>query len=937
MQLPGEIESAFESGATVLTANVRAARWLRREYALLQRRAGRRVWATPPIEDWDSWLLRLWQAHTVTKADAPLLLTSLQERSVWMRMQRDDAKLLVSPEGMAALAEEAYALLCAYEAHAERNRQWGQTDAERFRHWADLFDRECAKQGWMSRARLESRVTEAIGKNGLPLPGEILLVGFDRITPVQQHLIAALVAQGTKVQIGTADSSASHPRLLRATDLRDEITACAHWIRSMLEENPLFEDKLPVRIGVLAPDLAAVRSEIERIFRRVLMPETDDIFAPAARMPFEFSLGQPLASVPVIRAALLLLRWIASPLREEEASWLLLSEFLSAGGKQYLALGRFDGLLRNSGSMSLEVPLPHALRKLRGVRFPALEDLRARLESMLKIAAANYVSEEMRTPSRWVDLAQFLLQQAGWQSGQPRGEIDFQARARWERLLDEIALLDFDGRRMEYHEFLEVLELQASETIFAPESHGAPVQIMGALEASGQQFDAAWFLGVDDQSWPMRGGMHPLLPGDLQRRAGMPHATEDGDWKLAQAVTERIAASANPGPGNGTWGTQTPLVTLSYAQRNKDGDLRPSPLLSWVVPDMAWEQSSELLATLGAVKASHAASELEEVVDDSGVITWPREQSAGGASVLKDQAACPFRAFAMKRLNAEELNRSEWGLSAAERGKLLHKVMERIWSPEQGRLHTLGDLESAIANGELNAVIEGAVAGVFAPLINEHRDDKWMEAYLTGEQQRLRRMLEEWLRIEARRVPFTVEACEKTLTDVSVGGLKLKLRADRIDNVGAGRLADGQRLLLDYKSGEVSTADWRGMRPNDPQLPLYAVFGNVEAVCGVVLARIRAGETGIEGCVSDARTQLFADAGISSKLMKDPYNAAMREEWTTALLNLAEEFLRGDAQVDPKEQKKTCAYCPLPGLCRVAELNEELDDDESALMGADDE
>jgi RecB family exonuclease len=288
-------------------------------------------------------------------------------------------------------------------------------------------------------------------------------------------------------------------------------------------------------------------------------------------------------------------------------------------------------------------------------------------------------------------------------------------------------------------------------------------------------------------------------------------------------------------------------------------------------------------------------------------------------------------------LNAEELNRSEWGLSAAERGKLLHKVMERIWSPEQGRLHTLGDLESAIANGELNAVIEGAVAGVFAPLINEHRDDKWMEAYLTGEQQRLRRMLEEWLRIEARRVPFTVEACEKTLTDVSVGGLKLKLRADRIDNVGAGRLADGQRLLLDYKSGEVSTADWRGMRPNDPQLPLYAVFGNVEAVCGVVLARIRAGETGIEGCVSDARTQLFADAGISSKLMKDPYNAAMREEWTTALLNLAEEFLRGDAQVDPKEQKKTCAYCPLPGLCRVAELNEELDDDESALMGADDE
>ena len=81
------------------------------------------------------------------------------------------------------------------------------------------------------------------------------------------------------------------------------------------------------------------------------------------------------------------------------------------------------------------------------------------------------------------------------------------------------------------------------------------------------------------------------------------------------------------------------------------------------------------------------------------------------------------------------------------------------------------------------------------------------------------------LRIEAKRVPFTVEATEKVLDDVSVGGLKLRLRADRVDRVG-----DGKRLLLDYKSGEVATKDWEGMRPNEPQLPLYAIFGNVEDV-----------------------------------------------------------------------------------------------------------
>jgi len=937
MQLPSDIESALKDGATVLTANVRAARWLRREYALRQREAGTRVWASPPIEDWDSWMLRLWQAHSVARADAPLLLTSLQERSVWTRMQRDDAKLLVSPEGMAALAEEAYKLLCDYEAHEERNRPWGQTDAERFRHWSAAFDRECAKQGWVSRARVESLVADALTKEtagDLPLPAKIMLLGFDRITPAQRRLIAALGARGVDVAPCAGRAAKEPPKLVRATDRRDEITVCAHWIRALLDENPLFGKRAETRIGVIVPDMGAVRNDVERIFRRVLMPETDDVFAAPARMPFEFSLGQPLGNVPVIRAALLLLRWAAGPLSEEEMSWLLLSGYLENGAQGlgirdqdsvYLALGSFDARLRNSGSLSLEISLRNVLREMR--RFPALADVHARLEEMQKMAAMNHVREDQRTPGRWVDLAQLLLDQAGWRGAQRKDEIDFQARARWERLLDEVALLDFDGRRVTYREFVGILETHAGEAIFAAESHGAPVQVMGALESSGQQFDAVWFLGSDDQAWPARGRLHPLLPGDVQRRAGMPHATAEDDWELAAALTERIAASA-------------PVVVCSHAERDKDGELRASPLIGEVAkpahskpqpgfewgtraPGRAWVRSRELMHELGVETEVHAAAKLQEIADASGTIAWPREECAGGASVLKDQAACPFRAFAAKRLNAEELNRNDWGLNAAQRGLLLHKAMEELWSPEKGRMHTLADLEAAIADGRLAEVIEGAIADVFAPLAKEHGGDAWMAAYLRSEQRRLGVRLGEWLEIEAARVPFTVEATEKTLDDVSVGGLKLRLRADRVDRVG-----DGKRLLLDYKSGEVSTKDWEGMRPNEPQLPLYAVFGNMEDVAGVLFARIRVGDTEIEGCVSNVRAQLFADKKPSSNLAKNPYNGAMRNEWETALVNLAEEFLHGEAHVDPKEQRKTCRFCAMPGLCRVAELREAVGDDE---------
>ena len=47
---------------------------------------------------------------------------------------------------------------------------------------------------------------------------------------------------------------------------------------------------------------------------------------------------------------------------------------------------------------------------------------------------------------------------------------------------------------------------------------------------------------------------------------------------------------------------------------------------------------------------------------------------------------------------------------------------------------------------------------------------------------------------------------------------------------------------------------------------------------------------------------------------------------------LADQFLAGDAAVAPKQYPKTCRYCALPALCRVAEtlvaLDAEDDDEE---------
>jgi RecB family exonuclease len=307
---------------------------------------------------------------------------------------------------------------------------------------------------------------------------------------------------------------------------------------------------------------------------------------------------------------------------------------------------------------------------------------------------------------------------------------------------------------------------------------------------------------------------------------------------------------------------------------------------------------------------------METIEDESGRLPWPREQNAGGADLLRRQAACPFQAFATKRLGAEAIEEEDWGLSPAERGKLLHEVMRRLFTAElPARIRTRDDIVAALAHNQTAAILDVHIDAAMHAVLGPAPSDLWLTAWLDAEKRRLRTRIQEWLACEARRQPFTVEACEQPLHDVHIGELRLNLRTDRID-----LLPDGSRFLLDYKTGAVSAAAWKGDRPDEPQLPLYAAYGNVENVSGVLFAKIRAGETGFDGRVRDARAQLCAEMGARKALVTDPYSESMRDKWARALETLAAAFLEGVATVSPREPQ-VCEHCPLPALCRKAELN----------------
>ena len=894
LKLTDIVLNALADGTAVVTANARAARFLSLSYAERQRMAGRTVWPSPAIFDWDSWLNRLWQETAFSDPAAPLLLTQNQEHTLWVRVQQNDAQLVVRPDGLAALAQGAYELLSKYELHRERNIAWLETDSESFRQWARTFDQLCRDRNWRSRNDIEALLIQFTRTNPQTLPKQILLVGFDRFTPVQQSLLQHFRAAGMIAEVAaTEPPEASLYTLVAASDAHDALLTCARWCRQKLEINP------SLRIGVIAPDIRTIRGDAERIFRAELMPQSLDIESEASPMPFEFSLGMPLSTVPVVRAALLLLRWTSEPLLEEEVSWLLLSGFVHGAISEILDLARLDSKRRDSGALSPKISLEAFASRHVSSAFSN------RAGKLLKAAEKSHALDGNATYTSWCQLAEQLLHLAQWPGFRSPDSVQFQAQQRWLRLLDEVSLLDFAGRTVTFFQFLQTLERLANEATFTPESHFAPIQILGALESSGQTFDAVWFLGADDTQWPQVGRPHPFLPVVLQRLAKMPSCDSATATELAVDVTRRIAASA-------------PECIFSYARQNKEGELRPSPILAEIFHHSLHQTSAADYRKQAAIpEPSTLPSLAASAVIPSQVVPWEVERIAGGADVLKDQAACPFRAFARRRLAAGPLNRTEWGLDAAQRGILLHTVLQTIWSPdspEPFRMGSLDDLRNVISANRLDEAMRYHIGNAFQEFVDHHAEDTWMQAYLKSEQHRLLVRLREWLRYEANRQPFTVDKREEKLKDVNVGELKLDLRADRID-----KLPDGSHLLIDYKTGEVSASAWNGERPDEPQLPLYAVFGRVERVSGLLFAQIRAGKTVFIGRAANPQQNLLADLVGTSSLLNQPYDKTMHDAWEQALLQLAEEFLRGEASVDPKHGVDTCRYCPLPGLCRIAE------------------
>ena len=891
--------------ATIVTASDRLARHLQERVADAEYAAGRRAWERPDILPVGAFWRRLAE-RLLPDAGGEMADRRLLSRQAvlcrWEVLLADtfaDHPLLQAA-GAARTALDAWLLCRDWQLDIDALANDPLEETRLLVDWGRRFERACVEHRWLPDYALPEAVLGMLEKSPLAheiLPGEIRLAGFMELAPLAASGWDALRSLGVAVTVQPADDRAGTARQLACNDARGENAAAAAWVRGQLTDVPGTATR---RIGIVVPDLAARRASLKRELTEALAPQAL-VDVDAAPLPFNFSLGEPLAAVALVADALDLLSLATNRVEFGVAARLCRSPYLAPENENGARL-KLEAVLRREGFAEF-TPADWqfvAARQHCPVLAAALERLRT---AMAVKPAAVLPSEWARRFSDW-------LEAAGWCRGRALDSDEFQAREAWNAQLARLVELDAVLGRCERGVALAWLNRFANETAFQPRAADAPVQVLGLLEATGMQFDALFVMGLTDDVLPAAPRPNPFLPVAVQRAANLPQSSAVREQAFARRLFAGLCSAA-------------PDVICSYPRRDRDAELGPSPLLDGL-------PAAEAVPAYPAIAAQwFGATALEIRVDDHGPPhrVDPGDRTHGGTALLQNQSHCPFRAFAIHRLDALDWPTPRPGPDAMIRGLIAHRVLESLWL----QWRTRDALQTLRERGELESVVHDTVGRVLDERVRRERY-RWRDSLRDLEQARLTGVLLRWFDgVELQRPDFTVVEVEGVRADgaevhtrVQAGPLVLRGKLDRVD-----RLADGREIVIDYKTGSApGRNDFFGERPRAPQLPAYLLArkqAGQTVPAGIAVASLKTGRESLQGVMAVAGEQDPGIAGLvnvaRTKLVNDWAQAI--EHWEDSIRRLGEGFAAGEARVDPL--RGACDYCHLSTLCRIHEQVEPVE------------
>lgn len=840
---------AIERDALILTPNHRLAAKINDAWALA---IGKSVWRQPRVYSIDHWLKYCWdelqdQNHSLVSGLA--VVGAQQSRYYWERaIAKDD---LAHSSSYAKIAADTLKTLQNWNLSADQVP--GETPAvEYFKRWTNSFEELLQKNKLISQQSSWQLIQRGFEQAALPAEAEIMLYGFQSMPPLQAHVIETASSSIVKVDSdSTASKNNNQAYRLECQDPQAELRMAANWAAQQLKAKP------EQRLGIIVPDLNNSLPQVARVVSEALKSEETEMLV-------NISAGTALADTAVISAALELIEILQyeRPLN----NWLQLL---------YSPFSAFDQL-----PLQYRVDCELALRKTRRFEF-TLEKF---LSTIMPDGESQQIDEQHRqsivdilqplidlkrfskvktgTQKNFTGWAQFFnqfLADMDWPGSRSLNSIEYQQRQQWDGTIEQFCTLDNLGIEVGLATALKHLQLLAQDSVFHPKTADAPLQILGLLEGSGLHFDQLWIVGMNSQNFPASVAINPLLPADFQRQYEMPHSLPERELQIAQ---ELLSGYKN----------NSQRLILSYPLLRGEEQLEPSPLIR----DIAVSNGAELFVEPETYPPWLEQPEQCELVEDRAPAYNPASENIrGGSKLLENQAICPFNAFATHRLKAEPLEEPIQGLSAMDRGSLIHEILFRLWTEWKSSSHL-----NALSEEQLSAQLSTTIADTLIEWAPRHSVLRG-ERFRALEQQRLEKLLREWIDEEKQREPFEIANLESSAS-IRFGDLNISLRLDRVDQIG------DKLLIIDYKTGRVQPSKWEGSRPVEPQLPLYLLASKPQAN-GCAFAQLRAGDIKFIGS-SDSQLISFEKAA-------DNWSEQITE-WQSALSNLAAEFCQGYSAVE---------------------------------------
>ena len=668
--------------------------------------------------------------------------------------------------------------------------------------------------------------------------GKYYAFGFKKPTPEQDKLFQILDCELIK-----PISPINTIQAFSFIDHEFELQEIAHWAKETSTQNPDYQ------IGIVIPNLGELQNTIKNIF--------DQVFASSLiethRKPYNISLGISLYQYPLIQHLLNIItlskQIIDDSIDHKTLIKVITSPFIQGARKEsnnralsvnrILALGREKSSTNKILSLIKDCPqLSQTIIELRQLKFQTklpLED--------------------------WLIVINKLLTTWAFATDRSLTSSEYQLFEKYQNeslILNKLS--DFH-KKIGFIDAVKTLQTHLNSVVFQAKGGDANIHVLGALEAEGLFFDAAWISNMTSDFLPGAIKTPLFIPTQVCKDYELPNSSFDAIDKNTKVTFQALKDLSKN-------------ITFSYAKSTKNREQLPSPFLNFE------EFQVQTIKTVMTRKLNHIDDHKAPNIDDYTI--------KQGIKTLQNQMSCAFKGF-VGRLGIDDFDTPHIGMNRQQQGRLIHKVLETFF----GEIQTGKELLE-LSNLALNDLIEKHIDLAILKIPKSN--------FKLLEKTRLVKLIKQYLELEKQRGDFEVIKTEST-SEVDINGLTFTTRLDRMD-----RLENNEKLIIDYKSGAVAVSKMIGNPIEQAQLPIYAISNTVD---GVAFAAINPSDCQFKA-ITKNKSALPLKPQTKSKM---PEWDMQLMEWNSALNSASDDFQDGIAKVLPA--KNACEFCNYDLLCRV--------------------